>query len=87
MHTIIIHYELTCAMFYYRILFSTDSTQLSFEALPSIAAKYTYLKQLLVDKQVGGILCSKFRSVTGSYCWQTATRFSMPLDHTGNHQL
>jgi len=38
-----------------------DSSELSLENAPDIVSKYAYLKKLLFDKKVGGVLCSKFR--------------------------
>ena len=38
-----------------------NSSELSLENAPDIVSKYAYLKKLLFDKKVGGVLCSKFR--------------------------
>jgi len=40
-----------------------DSSQLSPDSTPDIAFKCIYLKELLIDKKVGSVLCSKFRLV------------------------
>ena len=68
-------YVSECLVFNFRILLAIDFAQLSLEALPNISAKYSYLKQLLVDKKVGHVLCSKFRSVTKCYCLLRANQF------------
>ena len=63
-------YVSECLVLNFRILLTIDFAQFSLEALPNISAKYSYLKQLFVDKKVGDVLCSKFRSVTECYCLQ-----------------
>ena len=38
-----------------------ENTSLTCDVLSNITAQYKYLKQLLIDKRIGDILCQKFR--------------------------